>query len=379
MKLFFLGLLLISSIAHANDPAQSQSKLQSVVEKIKDLTTELVADKDQEQVLQEDLKTLDLEVEASAKNLKKTQAQLAKTEQLLTQLNQEYESRLKDLAVQQDALREQIRGAFLLGQFDGLKLLLNQSDPNTLGRLLTYFDYFNNARSHMAQQIQIDTDALAKTRTQQLLQQEKLNLLEMEQAGVYAKLNQQKQAQSSLVEELLANIKEKNLTLATLQADKQALEAVLAALQKQNSSIFVGNTDKPMKTYQGKLAWPVQGKVLHRFGEAFVGTNKWQGILIAAPEGTDVQAIYPGRVVYADWLRGFGLITIIDHGDGYMSLYAHNQSLYKNAGDWVAVNEPIAVVGKSGPVANTGLYFEIRSKGEVQNPMTWLAPINSKS
>lgn len=369
MKLFFLGLLLFSSYAYANDPAQSQSKLQSVVEKIKDLTTELVADKDQEQALQEDLKKLDLEVEASAKNLKKTQAQLATTEKLLAQLNKEYESRLKDLAVQQDALREQIRGAFLLGQFDGLKLLLNQSDPNTLGRLLTYFDYFNHARSHMAQQIQIDTDALAKTRTQQLLQQEKLNLLEMEQAGVYAKLNQQKQAQSSLVEELLANIKEKNLTLATLEADKQALEAVLAALQKQNTSMFVGNTDKPMKTHQGKLVWPVQGKASPRFG----------GILIAAPEGTDVHAIYPGRVVYADWLRGFGLITIVDHGDGYMSLYAHNQSLYKNAGDWVAVNEPIAVVGKSGPVANTGLYFEIRSKGEVQNPTAWLAPMNSKS
>lgn len=379
MRLFFLGLLLLSSIASANESADSQTKLQSVVDKIKNLTTELVADKDQQHALQAELKKLDLEVEASAKSLKKTQAQLVKTEKLLETLNSEYEERLKDLAVQQDALREQIRGAFLLGQFDGLKLLLNQSDPHTLGRLLTYFDYFNTARSEMAQQIQTDTDALAQTRTQQLLQQEKLNLLEMEQAGVYAKLNQQKQAQSGLVEALLADIKEKNLTLETLQADKQALEKVLNELKKQTSPTFVGNTDKPMKTHQGRLSWPVQGKVLHRFGDAFVGSNKWQGILIAAPEGTDVQAIYPGRVVYADWLRGFGLITIVDHGDGYMSLYAHNQSLYKNAGDWVAVNEPIAQVGKSGPVANSGLYFEIRSKGEVQNPTTWLAPMNSKS
>jgi septal ring factor EnvC (AmiA/AmiB activator) len=379
MRLFFIGILLFSSVVFANSSEDSQTKLQTVVDKIKNLTTELVADKNQQQKLQDELKKLDLEISTSAKNLKKTQNQLAKTEEVLAGLTVEYEVRLKELQVQQDALREQIRGAFLLGQFDGLKLLLNQSDPHTLGRLLVYFDYFNVARNHIATQIQIDTDHLAQTRAQQLLQQEKLNVLEMEQAASYAELTQQKKSQSALVEELLADIKAKNQTLESLEADKQALEAVLASLKKQTSATFTGNANQPIKTHQGRLSWPVQGKVLHRFGESYIGNNTWQGILIAAPEGTDVRSIYKGRVVYADWLRGFGLITIVDHGDGYMSLYAHNQSLYKNAGDWVDVNEPIAQVGKSGPVANPGLYFEIRSKGEVQNPMTWLSPLSSKS
>ncbi len=379
MRLFFIGILFFSCAVFADSSADSQTKLQTVVDKIKNLTTELVADKNQQQKLQDELKKLDLEISTSSKSLKKTQNQLAKTEEVLEALTVEYEVRLKELQVQQDALREQIRGAFLLGQFDGLKLLLNQSDPHTVGRLLVYFDYFNAARSQIATQIQIDTDSLAQTRAQQLLQQEKLNVLEMEQAAVYAELTQQKRSQSALVEELLTDIKEKNQTLESLEADKQALEAVLASLKKQSGSTFTGNANKPIKTHQGRLSWPVQGKVLHRFGESNVGNNTWQGILIAAPEGEDVRSIYKGRVVYADWLRGFGLITIVDHGDGYMSLYAHNQSLYKNAGDWVDVNESIAQVGKSGPVANPGLYFEIRFNGEVQNPMTWLAPPMSKS
>ena len=261
-----------------------------------------------------------------------------------------------------------------MGQFDGLKLLLNQTDPHVLGRLLTYFDYFNIARGRVTQQIQADVDALEQTKTKQLLQQKKLQILQTEQTKAYAKFNEQKQAQSKLVEKLLANINEKNLTLETLQADKQALESVIVKLENQQQYAFVGNTDKPLRDHQGRLSWPVQGKVVHQFGDKVVGDNTWQGILIAAPEGTDIRSIYQGRVAYADWLRGFGLIIIVDHGDGYMSLYAHNQSLYKNAGDRVNIGEPIAQVGKSRPVANTGLYFEIRHKGEVQNPMSWLVP-----
>ncbi|MGA2654793.1 MAG: peptidoglycan DD-metalloendopeptidase family protein [Gammaproteobacteria bacterium] len=379
MRILLIGILLLSNVALANNESESQSKLQSVVDKIKNLTTELVSDKNKQEKLQNELKKLDLEIAESSTKLKKTQTQLKKTEEVLAALTLEYEVRLKELKVQQDALREQIRGAFLLGQFDGMKLLLNQSDPNTLGRLMVYFDYFNEARNHIATQIQIDTDNLAQTRATQLLQQEKLNLLEMEQAASFAELTQQKNEQSAVVLELQKDIEEKNMSLETLEADKKALETVLANLRQQAYPAFTGNADKPIKTNQGRLSWPVQGKVLHRFGDTIVGSNKWQGILISAPEGSDVRSVYKGRVVYADWLRGFGLITIVDHGDGYMSLYAHNQSLYKSAGDWVDVNEPIAQVGKSGPVANPGLYFEIRSKGEVQNPMSWLSPLPTKS
>ncbi len=379
MRLFFLGLLLFSCFAHANEFADSKTQLQVVLEKIKDLTTQLMVDEQQEAQLQEDLKELDLKVAQSVTHLKETKEQLIQTESLLKKLAIEYEVGIKNLALQQTALQEQIRGAFLLGQFDSLKLLLNQTDPHAVGRLLTYFDYFNAARGRVMQQIQADVDTLEQTKAKQLLQQKKLHILQTEQTRVHAELNEQKQAQSKLVETLLANISEKNLSLETLQADKQALESVIVELESQPHQPFIGNTDKPLRDHKGRLSWPVQGKVLHHFGEAFVGENTWQGILIAAPEGMNVRSIYKGRVVYADWLRGFGLIIIVDHGDGYMSLYAHNQSLYKNAGDVVNVGEPIAQVGKSGPVANTGLYFEIRSKGEVQNPMPWLAPMASKS
>lgn len=363
---------------HVYAQENTATQLNDINQKIKELTSQLTIDNDQHAKLQETLKKLDLDIAQSAQSLQKTQAQLGKTKDVLKSLNATYEKEVQRLSQQQSALKEQIRGVFLLGQFDTLKLLLNQSDPHTLGRLLTYYDYFNNARTKIMQEMQGSITTLEQTKVAQLLQEEKLQLLETEQTHTYAQIQAQKKAQSALVAELLAAISEKNLNLETLQADKQALESVIIDLKDERAQKpFTGNTDKPIRDHKGRLSWPVQGKVISRFGDPYIANNTWQGILIAAPEGTDIRAIYKGQVVYADWLRGFGLIIIVDHGHEYMSLYAHNQSLYKNAGDWVDVNEPIAQVGKSGPVANTGLYFEIRSKGEVQNPMSWLAPATS--
>ncbi|HLF66496.1 MAG TPA: peptidoglycan DD-metalloendopeptidase family protein, partial [Gammaproteobacteria bacterium] len=192
----------------------------------------------------------------------------------------------------------------------------------------------------------------------------------------YDKLQAQTSEQSATVAQLLALIEEKNLSLASLHADKEALGSVITQLTIEAQPTFVGDTNKPIRDHQRQLPWPVKGKVLHRFGEVYEADSTWQGILIAAPTGTPVHAIYAGQVVYADWLRGLGLIVIVNHGNDYLSLYAHNQSLYKNVGDQVAANEMIAEVGKSGSVADSGLYFEIRFKGEVQNPASWLRPIS---
>ncbi len=378
MRFIFLALLIFSNMLYANEDLDRQKKLQVVNEQIEGLQTALAADNAQQEELQQALKALDIDIANSSTTLEKTQKQLTQTADTLKSLIKQHDEALQNLNAQQTALREQIRSTFIFGQFDTLKLLLNQTDPHATLRLLTYFDYFNTARTDIAKEIEKDMEVLSKTKVEQLVTAEKLEVLKAQQISAHAKLNEKKQTQSVLVKQLLTHIDEKNLALETLQADKQALERVIVDIQNQiPATAFTGNSAQPIRDHRGHLIWPVQGKVLHRFGEAFAGENTWQGILIAAPEGADVRSIYKGQVVYADWLRGFGLIIIVDHGEQYMSLYAHNQSLYKQAGDWVEVNEPIAVVGKSGPVANSGLYFEIRSKGEVQNPMTWLAPISS--
>lgn len=374
MRLFFFILFFLPLCGHANDANQ----LQEINKKIETVTAQLALDQTQQEKLQQALKNLDLEIAKTAITLKKTEDQLAQTKSTLETLDKQYKTELNNLTLQQEELSEQVRSTFLLGQLDTLKMLFNQTDPHAVGRLLAYFDYFNAARGQMMQQLQANMDDLNQIKTKQEQNQVKLQVILDEQALAHTQLNKQKQAQTVLVERLLTDIEEKNLSLETLAADKKALESVMGNLKAQKS-LVITDTNKPLRDYRGQLPWPVQGQVLHRFGDSVVADNKWQGLLIAAPEGLDVHAIYKGRVVYADWLRGFGLIIIVDHGHGYLSLYAHNQSLYKNAGDWVDVNEPIAQVGKSGSIANSGLYFEIRSKGEVQNPTLWLAPMASKS
>jgi murein hydrolase activator len=365
-------------IVFAQESGSSSAKLQTLTQEIDALTQTLAEDKNEREKLQQILKALDLQIAESSKKLKQTQTALAKSQKALAEIEVTYQQELQHLALQQDAMKEQIRGTFLLGQNEALKLLLSQNDPHTLGRLLVYYDYFNVARSDAMEGLQENLTALEKTQALKQTEQAQLNRLKTEQAEEHALLAGQQKTQSALVGKLLASIEQKNLTLETMLADKQALESVIVDLAQQTDT-FMGSSDKPIRDYRGKLPWPVAGKVLHRFGDPYLAENTWQGMVIAAPEGSVVRAIYKGRVEYADWLRGLGLIIIVNHGDGYMSLYAHNQSLYKNVGDVVDVNDPIALVGKSGSVVNSGLYFEIRSQGEVQNPMLWLMPAASSS
>lgn len=372
-----LFIFLLPALVFANSEDTS-AQLQNITEEIDALRTTLEKDENEQERLQEILKELDLQIAQSSKKLNQTDAKLTVSQKKLAELTAQYTKQTQQLQIQQGAMQDQIRSTFLLGQHDGLKLLLNQNDPHTLGRLMVYFDYFNHARAKAMQELQIHLTELATTQAAQQEAQTQLHVLQQEQQQMHTDLAAQKKAQSALVAQLLTDIEEKNSALATLEADQKALSAVMARLA-QTTGTFMGSTDKPLRDYHGKLPWPVQGKVVHQFGDPYLAENTWQGMFIAAPEGTVVRAIYKGQVVYADWLRGLGLITIVNHGDDYMSLYAHNQSLYKNVGDTVDVDEPIAQVGKSGSVANPGLYFEIRQKGEVQNPMPWLIPKASSS
>jgi septal ring factor EnvC (AmiA/AmiB activator) len=137
---------------------------------------------------------------------------------------------------------------------------------------------------------------------------------------------------------------------------------------------FPVDTDEPFASVKGKLAWPVQGRIAGAYGQPRgAGPVKWSGVLLEAAAGTQVRAVYHGRVAFADWLSGLGLLVIVDHGSGYMSLYGHNEALLKEAGDWVDPGEPIAQVGDTGGQARAGLYFEIRLNGEPIDPNPWIA------
>lgn len=180
------------------------------------------------------------------------------------------------------------------------------------------------------------------------------------------------QHRKSTLAKLNTRITRQNLALSQLKEDKAELERILEEVTQALASMKLPGNNQPFASFRGKLSWPVSGKISHRFGSSRVaGKLNWDGVMINAAGGTQVKAIYHGRIVFSDYLRGHGMLLIIDHGDGYMSLYAHNQILYKVAGDWVSEGETIATVGSTGGRSAPGLYFEIRHRGKPDNPAKW--------
>ena len=237
---------------------------------------------------------------------------------------------------------------------------------------MTYYDYFNEARSQQIYEVNqllqtISNDKQQISLTTQALQDKQYQLKQEKQS-----LQVKQALRNDLVAKLNKDITSKDKALENLLKDKKNLSLLINKLKKALDDIPALPPEKPFVKQRGTLYWPAKGKVKKLFDHwRSVGKVKWQGNIIKAKEGAPVHAISNGRIAYSDWLRGYGLITIIDHGDGYMSLYGHNQTLLREVGDWVANNEIIATVGSSGGLKSVGLYFEIRHNGKPSNPSRW--------
>jgi len=323
--------------------------------------------------VQHTLSKTETRIGRQSKNLRYLSRKLKNRKKTLAKLKRQRRKEEQKLLAQRELLGKQVRSAFMIGRQEYLKLMLNQEDPALVGRTLVYYDYFNQARSEQINQVQaalekienlsvaISAEAkrLQQTRTKQQAEKKALEKTYRERALVLASLSR--------------DIKSKDQQLTQMSADEKRLQNLLQAINKAMPDIFAeAGNHKSFVAYKGKLVWPVNGQVKKLFGKRRKsGKLKWNGVIIRAAKGREVHAISHGRVAYADWLRGYGLLLIIDHGDGYMSLYGHNQSLYKETGDWVDVNEVIGEVGDSGGQQRSGLYFEIRHKGKPTNPSRW--------
>jgi len=264
-----------------------------------------------------------------------------------------------------------VKIAYGMGQHEKIKLMLSQEDPSVSGRMMVYHDYLNKAR--------LKKITIIKQGLQQLRDLELENIRETE--VLQAKLEQVKKKKSALLKTkaerkaLVAKIKKrfsrKKQKLSQYKASEKKLKGIISSLQSStNNFSYEKGSSKRFSLLKGKLPWPLQGKVKNKFG-AQRSDTRWDGVLISAKEGAEVRVVAKGRVVFADWLRGYGLLTIIDHGDGYMTLYAFSQSLYKKVGERVKAGDVIAVAGQSGGRSEIGLYFGIRKKGKPVDPIKW--------
>jgi len=308
--------------------------------------------------------------------------EIARTLRILEQKSQAQKLRLQEIGrhrdrerasirEQQDALVGQIRAAYAMGRQERLKLILNQNDPVRVSRVMVYYDYFNRTRLSQIESIQRGLQALQRLETELFQETERLNELHDRTLNEKVALEKAREERKQLLGKLDREIKERGEELKQLQSNERRLVRLIAFIQKTLEQFPLDREGaEPFRGLRGRLFWPVEGTLLERFGGKRMA-GRWDGVLIDAKEGMAVRAVAPGRVVYAGWLRGYGLLTIIDHGDGYMTLYAFNQSLSKGVGDWVEAGDVIAAVGDSGGRTHTGLYFEIRNNGKPVNPEQW--------
>lgn len=318
-----------------------------------------------EQQLQQSDRAL-AKASAAVHSTEQQRQQLAGQEQKLIQQKTELQLRL---AQQQQLLASQLKSAYSLGQHDYSRMLLNQQDAGKLERVLSYYQYFNSARlaqlKQLNQTIAELQQVLAELAEKQQQLADTLRTLQQQQQQLQSAKASQQQALAALQ----TTLTQQGRQLDYLRQNEASLQATLEELRKraQQSLELAG-----LSGQKGTLNWPLKGTLLQRFGESRQGGMSSRGILIQSSEGATVHAIADGQVIYADWLKGYGWVIVLDHGNGYMSLYGHNQNLLKQPGARISAGEGIALAGMSGGQASAGLYFEIRNKGEAVNPLQWL-------
>jgi murein hydrolase activator len=332
--------------------------------------------------LSNERKTVNSELQQQEQDINKIQQQATtlqtqlKAEQAtLAQLQKQLASLEKDRNQQQSWLANYVRSAARNGNQEFFKLVLSQQDPNHNARLLQYYRYFAAARSERMADYQQVVQSLAATTTQI---NEHSTALATQQAGFateQAKLEQQQQQRQTLLAKLDKDLASADSKLNTLEQERVEMQLLMAELQKARAEQQRAVNTKVFAKQKGKLPWPVNGRIAHRFGSKHeLGDLKYEGITVTAKAGSEVKAVNGGRVVFADWFGNSGLLLIIDHGDGFMSLYAHNQELFFKTGAAVDEGTVIAKVGNTGGQAQHALYFEIRHDGKAEDPITWLAP-----
>ncbi|MGL6029679.1 MAG: murein hydrolase activator EnvC family protein [Legionella sp.] len=358
------AVLLLSDALAAPTAAltQTQSKIKQLDAKIKNLQQNLASANDKKGLLAKELVHTEKKIGEGVNKLRSIQYDMNSKEQKISQLQNKVNELNQQLATQQQLLAKHVRARYQMGEYQPIKWLLNQDKPYEIGRIFTYYQYMLKSRQELISHISDTQKSINDSK--QLLHSELATTKQLKQqlASQQQQLEQHKNYHTALIKTVNNDIASKQHSLQDFERDKNNLGKLLKSL----SQVSVVQPSRPFNQMRKKLPFPIANarRSMQRMN---------QGVTFFADEGVTVNAIYPGKVVFSDWLKGYGLLLIIDHGQGFMSLYAHNQSLFKRKGQAVAQNEQIASVGHSGGIAQNGLYFEIRLRGKAVSPLDWLS------
>jgi murein hydrolase activator len=352
------------------DARKAEAELQAVKAEIERITREVSAEQVERDRLATELKSAELSVGKVRAALAEVRRERAERAARRAQLAAEKHEREGEVREKRAALAGQLRAAYLIGRQEPLKLLLNQKDPALAGRMFAYYSYFGRARAAQIRLIEENVARIAELEGELEAEDQELAELERQQRGELHQLELSRVERSHVLASLEAQSHTRAQSLERLRSQQAGLEKLLRELRAAVERFPLEGHDA-FARLRGQLAWPVSGRVLARFGDARAGGVRWDGVLVATERGAPVKAVCQGRVIYADWLPGLGLLTIVDHGDGYLSLYGHNERLYKAAGEQVATGDTIAAAGDSGGSSRPELYFEIRKGGKPVDPRPW--------
>ena len=340
-----------------------------------------VADEKQTEELA--LQALEIDIGEVAARMRRIERERDEGARRLERLRADRDEAGAELEVQREHLARRVRASYAMGRRERLKLFLNQDDPARFSRVLTYYGYLQRRRAQRIEAVRGLLDDIARMESDILTAESRLELLLAEEGQASVKLRQAQAERKEVLAALDKDLKQRGAEVARLEQDEARLKRLVTRLKQQQERLDAAATQvvppavagteeaKRFGDRKGRLQWPAPGKVRHAFGASKGGGLAWDGTLIGASEGDPVRAVHRGRVAFADWLKGYGLLLIVDHGDGYMSLYGYNQSLLKATGDWVEAGEVIAFVGNSGGRTEPGLYFSIRQGGKPVDPARW--------
>lgn len=352
---------------HAKDLQEIQRQVESV-------GRELIEQHADRRALIADLEVREREVAEAAVSGRESARAVAEQTRVAEALRvrhlEEYAALEQELALWADL----VRTAYVMGRADRLRLLLNQEDTAQASRILSYFAYLNREQLRRITAIQARVERLTRLAHDAEREAERLIDLARRQETARLRLEAARQERAAVLDRLEASIAGQTENLEVLERDAEALRLLVEHLrQRAQIRAELDIRRDPFPERRGRLAWPLlHGEVLAEFGTLKPDSElRWDGVLLAARHGEEVRAVHDGRVIHADWLRGFGLLLVIDHGDGYMSIYGHNEALLKESGEWVATGEVIALSGDSGGRDEPVLYFAIRHNGKPEDPVGW--------
>jgi len=350
------------------------AQIEDLKERIEDINDWLAEAEEDRSALERQLAATEKTISRLSRERRSLREKAEQQQQRLRELEKEADELTRTLDRQRESLKKQIRAAWMEGDAPAVKVLLNEIDPDRIARTMTYYEYLSKDTVTRLEAFRKSLQELKDTRAAVRATRVELARTEENVARRQEQLAESREQRQQTLTALNADIRSRISEREELEADRKRLEKLLAEVQKAINDIPSPNESRPFASLRDQLPWPVQGKVLSGYGDRYAdGKLRRNGLLIRTEEEAQVRAIHYGRVVFANWLRGFGLITIIDHGDGYMTLYGHSSSLFTSPGDWVAAGEPIALAGRTGGTDSPALYFEVRHNGKPDNPGRWLA------